>query len=75
MNRSKWKSNRKDIPLLALKLAEEAGEVAAEAVNISTDGKNADVYLRQMHDELEQVEFIVKVLRREVGRRLDKLDK
>lgn len=65
MNRKKWDNDVVPIPILALKLAEEVGEVSKEITDAHFDryGLNNDVRQDRILEELEHVEFLAQVLR------------
>lgn len=65
MNRKKWSSHEISIPILALKLVEEVGEVAKEICYAETHEK---VELHpNIIEELKQVEFLARTLRLRVS--------
>jgi NTP pyrophosphatase (non-canonical NTP hydrolase) len=64
MNKNKWTAPYLPIEILALKLAEEAGEVAREITDSYFGKGDRETLRRNLVDELEQVEFIARTMRK-----------
>lgn len=68
MNKRKWTRKSVPVSMLALKLCEEAGEVAREITDAKIDGKPYD---ENVLTELDHVIFIASIMRERLQLRKD----
>lgn len=72
MNKQKWSSNEIPLPVLALKLVEEVGEVANEITDAYFITENPmgqwelDMHFNAALDEIKHVQFLAEQLRRRI---------
>ena len=70
MQKQKWRNLEITATVLALKLAEEVGEIAKEVVELETSNRNRQQHMKRALDEIEQAEFILRQLKRRLDKHL-----